>query len=220
MSARLNQSFATLPRMIADPARPAAETAPPVPPALRGHEPSRVDAPARPAPRAGAAPSGGAALVLQARALRHERCAPAAAAVLNGLALMLDCERVCLGLALHGGLEVVATNTGVDHGQRQNFTDALAAAMQEAVDQRATIVYPLPVGSTPVLCFAHGELTRANGGLSLLTVPIVGAGSRLIAILGLQGPESRLTEKRRAAVTPALLEAAADVATALGGGPR
>ena len=32
-----------------------------------------------------AAPTGGVALVLQARALRHEQFAPAAAAVLNGL---------------------------------------------------------------------------------------------------------------------------------------
>ena len=56
--------------------------------------------------------------------------------------------------------------------------------------------------------------------LAALAVPIIGAGSRLIAILGLQGPESRLTEKRRAAVIPALIEAAADVATALGAAPR
>ena len=56
--------------------------------------------------------------------------------------------------------------------------------------------------------------------LAALAVPIIGAGSRLIAILGLQGPESRLTAKRRVAVIPALVEAAADVATALGAAPR
>ena len=56
--------------------------------------------------------------------------------------------------------------------------------------------------------------------LAALAVPIISAGGRLIAILGLQGPESRLTQKRRAAVIPALLESAADVATALGGAPR
>ena len=74
------------------------------------------------------------------------------------------------------------------------------------------------------------KATRAGGyaeavgereeDLAALAVPIIGAGSRLIAILGLQGPESRLTEKRRAAVIPALVEAAADVATALGAAPR
>jgi IclR family acetate operon transcriptional repressor len=56
--------------------------------------------------------------------------------------------------------------------------------------------------------------------LAALAVPIISAGGRLIAILGLQGPESRLTAKRRVAVIPALVEAAADVATALGGAPR
>ena len=56
--------------------------------------------------------------------------------------------------------------------------------------------------------------------LVALAVPIIGAGGRLIAILGLQGPESRLTAKRRSSVIPALIEAAANVATALGAAPR
>jgi biotin carboxyl carrier protein len=128
-------------------------------------------------------PSGGAALVLQARALRHERFAAAAQEVLNGLGLMAGCERVSLGLQLHSGLHVVASSGGAEVSKRQNFTDALAAAMQEAVDQRAGIVYPLPAGSTPMLCFAHGELARANGGLSVLTVPILGAERVIGALL-------------------------------------
>jgi len=56
--------------------------------------------------------------------------------------------------------------------------------------------------------------------LAGLAVPIIGGGKRLIAILGLQGPESRLTEKRRIAVIPALLVAAAEVAATLGAAPR
>ena len=56
--------------------------------------------------------------------------------------------------------------------------------------------------------------------LAGLAVPIIGGGKRLIAILGLQGPESRLTEKRRTAVIPALLAAAAEVAATLGAAPR
>ena len=124
-------------------------------------------------------------LVLQARALRHERFEPAAAAVLNGLGLMAGCERVSLGLQLHGGLQVLATSSGADTSRRQNFVDILSAAMQEAVDQRASIVYPLPVGSTPMLCFAHGELMRANGGLSVLSVPILGE-DRVIGALMLE----------------------------------
>uniref|UniRef100_A0A6J5ZW83 Unannotated protein n=1 Tax=freshwater metagenome TaxID=449393 RepID=A0A6J5ZW83_9ZZZZ len=56
--------------------------------------------------------------------------------------------------------------------------------------------------------------------LVALAVPIIGGGGRLIAILGLQGPESRLTAKRRDEFVPALLEAAGEVAAALGAGPR
>jgi multidrug efflux pump subunit AcrA (membrane-fusion protein) len=163
--------------MIADPVRPAEREPPSVPPKPAAPVLSRPTSAAPPALR------GGAALVLQARALRHERFAEAASAVLHGLGLVTGCERVCLGLQLRAGLEVVATCAGADVDHRLDFTDALGAAMQEAVDQRASIVYPLPPGSTPVLCFAHGELTRANGGLSVLTVPILGADRVLGALL-------------------------------------
>lgn len=159
-------------------------------------------APARPAPgmaavpapsvpaapvRRAAAPSGGAAMVLQARALQHERFAPAAGAVLDGLCLITDCERVSLGLVLHGRMQTVATSSGADTLQRQNFIASLAAAMQEAVDQGAAIVFPQPPGSLPALCFAHAELRRCNGGMDVLSVPIVGA-ERIVGALLLERP--------------------------------
>jgi len=164
--------------MLLEKPRPADAMAPPTRPGSAVPEAQLPLAPAR-----STAPNGGAALVLQARALRHEAFAPAAAAVLNGLCLIADCERVSLGLQMHNGLQVVATSTGAQLGQRQNFTDLLAAAMQEAVDQSTTLICPLPAGSPPALCFAHGELRRANGGLNVLTVPIVGADRVIGALL-------------------------------------
>ncbi|HEX6361896.1 MAG TPA: HlyD family efflux transporter periplasmic adaptor subunit [Albitalea sp.] len=145
--------------------------------------PSARHAPPDAGPARRGGPGSGAALVLHARALRHERFAPAAAAVLDGLVLLVGCERASLGLHLRGRMQVVATSTGADTSQRTRFTDALAAAMQEAVDQGAPIVRPLPPGSTPAVGFAHGELERLNGGLALCTVPIVGADRVIGAFL-------------------------------------
>ncbi|MDP4603182.1 MAG: IclR family transcriptional regulator [Solirubrobacteraceae bacterium] len=93
----------------------------------------------------------------------------------------------------------------------------LAVFTERTITQRKALAGEVKSARSRGYAEAVGEREE---DLVALAVPIVGAGSRLIAILGLQGPESRLTEKRRAAVVPALLEAAADVATALGGAPR
>jgi IclR family acetate operon transcriptional repressor len=53
--------------------------------------------------------------------------------------------------------------------------------------------------------------------LSALAAPVLGRARELVAILGLQGPASRLTTSRRRAVRPALLDAAAELTRALGG---
>jgi IclR family acetate operon transcriptional repressor len=53
--------------------------------------------------------------------------------------------------------------------------------------------------------------------LSALAAPVLGRAGELVAILGLQGPASRLTAARRRVVRPALLQAAADLTRALGG---
>jgi DNA-binding IclR family transcriptional regulator len=52
--------------------------------------------------------------------------------------------------------------------------------------------------------------------LNALAAPVLGRGGELEAVLGLQGPAARLTAERRAAVLPALLEAAGRLSSALG----
>jgi IclR family acetate operon transcriptional repressor len=56
--------------------------------------------------------------------------------------------------------------------------------------------------------------------LSALAAPVFGRSGALAAVLGLQGPASRMTAERRAEVLPALLDAARDLSAALGGAVR
>lgn len=126
--------------------------------------------------------SGGAALVLQARVLRHERFSPAATDVLGALALLTDSDRASLGLVLGGRMQVLAHSTSGAPDARQRLSARLGAAMQEALDQAEVVLYPLPPDAAPQLCFAHAELHRVNGGLTTLTVPIT-SGDRLIGAL-------------------------------------
>ena len=53
--------------------------------------------------------------------------------------------------------------------------------------------------------------------LAALAAPVLGRGSELVAILGLQGPASRLTDARRREMRPAVLRAAAAISRAVGG---
>ena len=53
--------------------------------------------------------------------------------------------------------------------------------------------------------------------LNALAAPVLGRAGELVAILGLQGPASRLTAARRREVRPALVAAAAALSQAVGG---
>jgi DNA-binding IclR family transcriptional regulator len=56
--------------------------------------------------------------------------------------------------------------------------------------------------------------------LNALAAPAFDRTGALAAVLGLQGPAARLSQARRRAVLPDLLEAAAELSRALGGAPR
>jgi IclR family acetate operon transcriptional repressor len=53
--------------------------------------------------------------------------------------------------------------------------------------------------------------------LNALAAPVLGRAGELVAIVGLQGPASRLTAARRRAVRPALVAAAQELSRAVGG---
>jgi len=115
-------------------------------------------------------------LGLQARALGQERFQASATAVVTELARMLRCERVSIGFQHHGRCRVGAMSNGADIRREQNMVRAIAAAMDEAVDQHSIIIHPLPRDSSPSVSLAHAELSKANGRLSICSVPIVSRG--------------------------------------------
>ena len=126
--------------------------------------------------------SGAAMLVLQSRALSHDRFAAAAASVTADLAVLLRCERVSLGLQQHQRVRVTTMSGVTDLRTRQDAVRRVARAMQEALDQRSAVVYPLPPGTAPNATLAHAELAKGNGRLSICTLPIV-CGERAAGVL-------------------------------------
>ena len=127
--------------------------------------------------------SGAAMLVMQSRALSHGHFATAAASVVADLAVLLRCERVSLGLCVRQRLRVTAISGVTDLRARQNAVLRLAQAMEEALDQRGAVVYPLPPGTAPNVTLAHAGLAQSNGRLSICTLPIVCGDQAVGALL-------------------------------------
>jgi RND family efflux transporter MFP subunit len=87
-------------------------------------------------------------------------------------------DRVSIGVREQGAMHVVAVSHGVAVEAQQDLTRALAAAMDEAADQAATITLPDAAGF-PRVTLAHGELRRIGGAASgaVCTLPIVHEGA-------------------------------------------
>lgn len=131
-----------------------------------------------------ARPSRSAAvLALQAQALAQERFDAAALAVVDHLALSLACERVSFGLYVGARLRVVAVSGAADVRESSDAVARIAAAMSEALDQRAPIVHPLPSGASPAVTLAHQALAQANGLSAIYTVPVTTRHELLGALL-------------------------------------
>ncbi len=112
-------------------------------------------------------------LVLQSRAISHDRFATAAASVVADLAVLLKCERVSLGLQERQRVRVTTISGVTDLRASQDAVLRLAQAMQEALDQRCSIVYPMPPDTATCATLAHAELAAGDGKLSICTLPIL-----------------------------------------------
>ena len=122
---------------------------------------------------------GGAVFALQARALAHDSFKVAATAVATELALRLGCERVSIGFLEGEHVSVCAMSNTADIRPQQNMVRAIATAMEETLDRRSVVIYPLPPGTKPAIILAHNELTQCNGLLSVCSVPVICRGQAL-----------------------------------------
>ena len=121
-------------------------------------------------------------LHLQDTLLRHATLAEGALALVTELAPMLGCDRVALG-GISGGaaIEVLAVSNSAEFKGEQELLRLMAAAMQEAADQGARVLYPAAPTEPARIVLAHAEL-RARSGHALAGVPLV-AGRRAVGAL-------------------------------------
>jgi multidrug resistance efflux pump len=149
-------------------------------PAAKAAPARRSAAPSSPAP---AASRGGAVLALQARALSLESFLAAAIAVVNELAQQLGCERVSIGFQAHGRVAVAAISNQTDFRAQQDVVQAIAGAMEESLEQRVSVVYPMPPGSAGGASLAHAQLAKLNGHTAIATMPFASRSRTLGALV-------------------------------------
>ena len=115
-------------------------------------------------------------LQLLATVEAHESFVEAATAFATELALMFGCERVSVGLSGRRHVKVEALSHATEFRANQGLLRDIGAAMEEAIWQGATLVYPLPEGAQPRVDRAHADLAQRHSSAWIATVPLVKAG--------------------------------------------
>lgn len=126
------------------------------------------------------------ALDILATALNEPTFDEAARAVVTELAMRFECERVSLGVVRRGRSRVVALSHSAQFGKRMNLIDAIAAAMDEAIDQRGALLLP-PAQADVLVTRDHERLAREHGCDCILTIPF-SAGERFSGALLFERP--------------------------------
>jgi RND family efflux transporter MFP subunit len=129
-------------------------------------------------------------LDLAAVAGGHERFYAAATAFVTALATRLECDRVALGIVRGHRVHVRAISHSAHFGKQTNLVRAIATAMEEALDQHATVVHPPDEGRAPQVTRAHAELGRQHGAGAICSVPLQRAG-RTVGVLTLERPADK-----------------------------
>lgn len=122
-----------------------------------------------------------ATLDLLAEALGREGFDAAAMAVVTGLATRCRCTRVSLGIRAGNTVAIKAISHTAQFGQRMALVSWLAAAMDEALDQRCIVAYPSPPDQLLVTS-AHASLSRLHRDANILTIPMLVADSFVGAV--------------------------------------
>ena len=82
-------------------------------------------------------------LELTATTLEHERFRAAAMAIVTELAIQVGCDRVGLGFRNGRHTKIYALSHSAQFGEQTNLVRAITAAMDEALDQLDTVIYPV-----------------------------------------------------------------------------
>ncbi len=112
------------------------------------------------------------ALKVTAMALSQRQYSEAAMAVTSELANRLLCERVSIGFVENNDVHISAISNSAQHETRQNVVKCIETAMQEAIEQQETLLFPVEANSYYRIR-QHEILVRKYSGEFICTVPLI-----------------------------------------------
>lgn len=104
-------------------------------------------------------------------ALEHSGYETSATALATELAARLSCERVSIGMLVGSSVRIRALSHSAQFGERTNLIRDLAAAMEEALEQSATIAHPGSDKDSLLVARRHDQLVTTHGDTAVCTVP-------------------------------------------------
>jgi len=105
----------------------------------------------------------------------------AAMALVTKLAIQTGCDRVGIGLRTGRHTKIHALSHTAQFGEQTNLVRAITQAMDEALDQLETVVYP-PAESERLITRAHANLAEAGGAQTICTV-VMSSGDTVLGAL-------------------------------------
>jgi len=127
-------------------------------------------------------PNAARILHLLATIEAHHQFDEAATAFVTELSTQFHCDRVSLGLSGRRHVKVEALSHTTEFRSNQGLLRSIGAAMEEAVWQGVTMVFPVPEGAQPRVDRAHADLAHRHGSGWIATVPLVKSGRAFGAI--------------------------------------
>ena len=170
---------------------PAAAIPPPVKPASAMAAASAPQAPALKPNKPGddldktaelPTPNAVRILHLLATLEAHDGFRQAATAFATELAEMFDCDRVAVGLSGRRHVKVEALSHSTEFKSNQALLRDIGAAMEEAVWQGSTLIFPQPEGAQPRVDRAHATLTQRHGATTIYSILLVKSGKPVGAV--------------------------------------
>lgn len=124
----------------------------------------------------------------------HDHVESASLALVGEIAALTGARRVSIGYVSGDTVQVAAMSNTARVRGRSPLVRELAQAMDESIDQAATIVYPAGGGREPRISLAHGRYAARSHCPLLCTVPMLVAnddGRALIGAITLEFADNR-----------------------------
>ncbi|MFT5966291.1 MAG: RND family efflux transporter MFP subunit [Yoonia sp.] len=114
----------------------------------------------------------------------------AATAAVTDLATRFDCDRVAIGFRRFKTTKIRAVSHSAQFSQRMSLMRMAAAAQDEAIDQRATVLWPDADVADVIITHVHERYAQEHGAGHVFTAPLY-AMDRFVGALTFERPADK-----------------------------